>query len=225
MDDKALIESLTTVGARRPSRIDPRESGLMRAAVLVAAPAWLAGIATATLSRILRARLPLFVLHERVGFGRAVLWVPKIATASVAENERRLGGLVQLATGPPAELDVDGRVEHWLRVTGADELPQLLLVVAGSMRLVGPRPVTADELAEMAPEGSDAGIDHLHPGIVGLWQLLDRHRYELRERRDLDMLMIDNWSRTLRARILGMSVRQLATRVLRRSAPSQLNAV
>lgn len=217
MRDHELVASLTSADARRPEGINPRESAPMRTAVLVAAPFWLAGIAAGALSRLVRGRLPLFVWHERAGFQRSPLWVPKIATASVAENERRLGGLVQLATGPPRELDVDGRVERWMRATGADELPQLLLVVAGSMRLVGPRPVTPDELAEMALGERDVGVDYLQPGLVGLWQLLDRDRYLLQERRDLDMIMIDNWSRALRRRILGISVRQAIARVTRTS--------
>jgi len=216
MRDQQLIETVISPDAARPDRIDPAESLMMRLLVLLAAPFWVGLIGAASLSRVVRGKFPIIVLHERIGFGWKQLWVPKIATASVSGNERRLGGLVEVATGPPVELEVDGSVERWLRRTGADEIPQLLLVVAGSMRLVGPRPVTEPELREMAAAGDAVGIDFLQPGLIGLWQVLDRHGYELDERRDLDIAMIDNWSPRVRRRLLILSLRQAIGRLTAR---------
>ncbi|AYG62881.1 sugar transferase [Rhizobium jaguaris] len=66
----------------------------------------------------------------------------------------------------------DPRV-HWLgkylRMSSADELPQLLNVLRGEMSLVGPRPVVA---AELERYGSQLHCYvALQPGITGLWQV------------------------------------------------------
>jgi lipopolysaccharide/colanic/teichoic acid biosynthesis glycosyltransferase len=64
------------------------------------------------------------------------------------------------------------RVGRWLRATGLDELPQLANVLLGDMSLVGPRPLTQDDVARLGWD--DAGHDmrwRLRPGIVGLAQL------------------------------------------------------
>lgn len=209
--DRATLKSLAAYGAVRPGSIRPRESTLVRALVLVASPGWIAAIGGAVLLRLLRGRLPVIVLHRRIGFARRPLLVPKIASAAVASNSRRFGGLVEVADGAPATLHVEDGPERWLRRTGLDELPQLLLVLAGTMRLVGPRPVTSEELSEMGPD--EVGVDVLAPGLTGLWQVLDRHAYSLPERGNLDQMMIDNWSPRLRRRLLLLSVGQAIERL------------
>lgn len=70
-----------------------------------------------------------------------------------------------------------GRV---LRKTSLDELPQLFNVLRGDMSLVGPRPVTRDELAYYgASIGCYASVK---PGMTGLWQVSGRSEigYEAR---------------------------------------------
>ena len=206
--DETLLAELTNPDAIRPADIRPCESLIVRLLVVLFAPMWGAIFGAALLWRLLRNRRPVLIFHERVGYQRSPLWVPKIATTSIASNQQRYGGLIEVATGPPAELVVADRFEHWLRHSGVDELPQLSLVIRGKMRLVGPRPVTPDELAQMADGGAEVGVDIVQPGLVGLWQVLDRHRYELGERRELDLLMINNWSPWLRRRILTIALRQ-----------------
>lgn len=211
--DQSLVDELVAHRSARPTTIRPEESLLMRLVVFVASPVWVSAIVVAALVRLCRLRRPALVLHERVGYGRTRLWVPKIATASVATNDRRLFGLVEVATGPPAELAVDGWFERWLRSTGFDELPQLALVLFGRMRIVGPRPVTSHELEIMARGETEVGIDILQPGLIGLWQVLDRHAYLLPERRRLDILMVDNWSARLRWRLVLLSGQQVMDRL------------
>jgi len=212
-DDEELIESLVSSDATRPVVVSPAESVFWRMVVAMTSPLWLGIVVVAIANRAVRGQLPLFVLHERVGFRRSPLRVPKVATAAVASNQRRCAGLIEVATGAPVELEVGGRSDLWMRSMGVDELPQLALVLAGKMRLVGPRPVTQSELDEMIEDGAEVGIDVLHPGMVGLWQVLDRHGYELDERRQLDMVMIDNWSGRLRRQLLRLAARQALARL------------
>jgi len=84
-------------------------------------------------------------------------------------------------------------VGRFLRRTSLDELPQILNVLRGEMSLVGPRPVTKNEIDYRYRE---AGEDYflVKPGMTGLWQVSGRSErgYEIRIR--LDLWYIRNWS-------------------------------
>ncbi len=85
------------------------------------------------------------------------------------------------------------RVGRFLRRTSLDELPQIVNVLRGEMSLVGPRPVTQEELASRYRENGEIyGL--VKPGITGLWQVSGRsiRGYEIRVR--LDLWYIRNWS-------------------------------
>ncbi|SEK88030.1 exopolysaccharide production protein ExoY [Roseovarius azorensis] len=92
------------------------------------------------------------------------------------------------------------RVGWILRTYSVDELPQLLNVLAGSMSLVGPRPVVRDELSLY----SDAVQFYLsaHPGITGLWQVSGRSDVGYDTRIELDKSYVQNWSLLLDCAIL-----------------------
>lgn len=83
----------------------------------------------------------------------------------------------------------DPRV-HWLgkllRMTSADELPQLINVLRGEMSLVGPRPIIAEEIERY---GANAHVYlSMTPGLTGMWQVNRRQdtSYEERVQYDLD---------------------------------------
>ena len=64
------------------------------------------------------------------------------------------------------------RVGRWLRRTGLDETAQFFNVLRGDMRVVGPRPLTASDVARLGWE--DARFDGrwtAQPGITGLAQV------------------------------------------------------
>lgn len=78
------------------------------------------------------------------------------------------------------------RIGEFLRKSSLDELPQLLNVLKGEMSLVGPRPVTAEELVHYeAHAGLDAYL-HTMPGVTGLWQVSGRSDTTYGERIMLD---------------------------------------
>ena len=66
-----------------------------------------------------------------------------------------------------------GRFGRWLRASGLDELPQLVNVLRGEMRLVGPRPLPCD----YTPLFSAAEAERLRvrPGLFGLAQARGRN--------------------------------------------------
>jgi lipopolysaccharide/colanic/teichoic acid biosynthesis glycosyltransferase len=64
------------------------------------------------------------------------------------------------------------RVGRVLRATGLDELPQFVNILRGDMSAVGPRPLTADDVARLGWNG--AAFDfrwECRPGLTGLAQL------------------------------------------------------
>ena len=77
------------------------------------------------------------------------------------------------------------RIGRFLRRTSLDELPQLWNVLKGDMSLVGPRPVTVDELEYY---GQAAAIyATVRPGLTGPWQIGGRNRVSFETRVRIDV--------------------------------------
>ncbi len=83
-------------------------------------------------------------------------------------------------------------VGRLIRKTNLDELPQLFNVLRGDMSLVGPRPMTEQQVAEYG-ERFTAYI-RMRPGITGLWQTNGRNETTFVERARLDAWYVRNWS-------------------------------
>lgn len=97
-----------------------------------------------------------------------------------------------------------------LRRTSLDELPQLLNVLRGEMRLVGPRPVTVDELARYG----DVRWHYMQvrPGMTGLWQVSGRNNTTYDERVAFDRRYIEQRSFWLDLRILARTLKVVVMR-------------
>jgi lipopolysaccharide/colanic/teichoic acid biosynthesis glycosyltransferase len=87
-----------------------------------------------------------------------------------------------------------------LRRYSLDELPQLFNVLLGQMSLVGPRMITAPELAKYG-RYTDVLLTS-KPGITGYWQVNGRQEVEFSERVQMDMYYLANWSFLLDLKIL-----------------------
>ena len=84
---------------------------------------------------------------------------------------------------------VTSPLARFYRQFSIDELPQLLHVVTGRMRLVGPRPITFAEWDRYYGERAVEVLD-VAPGITGLWQVLGRNRLTYEQRRKLDLFYV-----------------------------------
>lgn len=184
---------------------------VLSAGLLAALSPVVAGTALAV--SLVSRRTP-FIAHRRVGWYGDTLWMLKLRTMwgahVTAQGCRR--GLVEYIDdddGPghkhPADPRVASRLARFCRRHSIDELPQLWHVIRGEMALVGPRPVTVEELDRYY--GSDAGEILKHrPGIAGLWQVSGRNRLTDSERRKLDLEAVRNRSLWLYVRILFRTV-------------------
>lgn len=80
-----------------------------------------------------------------------------------------------------------------LRRSSLDELPQLINVVRGQMSLVGPRPVTSEQLGTYAPDHREAYLS-IKPGVTGPWQVNGRSGVSYPGRVALDRAYAADWS-------------------------------
>lgn len=88
------------------------------------------------------------------------------------------------AAGGSITIGGDRRVTPFgriLRATKLDELPQLLNVVGGEMSVVGPRPLTSNEVAAIPVEQARQ-VYAARPGMTGISQLVFVHEEELLSR-------------------------------------------
>jgi undecaprenyl-phosphate galactose phosphotransferase len=161
---------------------------------------------------------PIFFAHERIGRHGRPFRCLKFRTMAV-DAEARLRDI--LANDPEAaaewrrsrKLKNDPRVTRvglWLRKTSLDELPQLLNVLRGDMSLVGPRPVTREEVEQYG--SSRVYYLQARPGITGLWQVSGRNDLDFRRRVHLDTWYVKNWSLLRDIVILVMTVRVVFAR-------------
>ncbi len=141
-----------------------------------------------------------FYSHRRVGMGGREFGCLKFRTMREDAAER-LAAL--LASGPEIrreweetrKLKDDPRVTllgNLLRRSSLDELPQLLNVLLGHMSLVGPRPVTSEELPRYA-EHLEAYLT-VRPGLTGHWQTSGRSDVSYQSRVLMDAEYAQDWS-------------------------------
>ena len=96
------------------------------------------------------------------------------------------------------------KVGNFLRKTSLDELPQLLNVLKGEMSLVGPRPIVEGEIEKYGEYYRF--FTAVKPGMTGLWQVSGRNDVGYKERVELDVWYVKNWSVELDLSILQKTV-------------------
>jgi len=155
---------------------------------------------------------PALFRHRRVGFRGKYFDCLKFRTMAT-DASARLRDLLESDPTAAAEWATTRKLRHDPRVTpiGAilrksslDELPQLFNVLKGDMSIVGPRPVTDEELVRY----SDAIEAYLscRPGITGLWQVSGRSTTTYEQRVEYDAFYARNWSMALDAKILIVTI-------------------
>ncbi len=84
------------------------------------------------------------------------------------------------------------KVGKFLRTTSLDELAQVINVLKADMSLIGPRPYMLNESKKLGD--NKHFILKVRPGITGLWQVSGRNNLTFKERNELEVWYIKNWS-------------------------------
>ena len=185
-------------------RIEPAVAAI---ALFAAAPLL---FAVALVILVLARRTPL-VRHRRVGWRGEELPVLKLRTMwEPGQRWRSVFRIEEVSNVlPAAKSEADGRVTSrfaaWCRRYSIDEIPQLYHVMRGRMSLVGPRPITLEELEQHYGSSIHAVLS-LRPGLTGLWQMRGRSRLTYAQRRRLDVWLAAHASPGLYLWILWRSI-------------------
>lgn len=169
---------------------------------------------------------PVFYRHERVGRGGRRVDVFKFRTMKLEFSRgERYGGdaaehaFAELMADPTLQQEFEAsyklqddprvtRLGAFLRRTSIDELPQFINVLLGDLSLVGPRPITIEEIDRYGAAGRE--LLNVKPGITGYWQINGRSDLDYADRVRLDLAYVGDWSLGLDLTILGKTIRSVA---------------
>jgi exopolysaccharide production protein ExoY len=155
---------------------------------------------------------PALFRHKRVGFNGKYFDCLKFRTM-VTDAPDRLRQLLDSDPMAAAEWAAHRKLRYDPRITtigvilrksSLDELPQLFNVLRGDMSIVGPRPVTEEELVRYS--SSVGAYLACRPGITGLWQVSGRSNATYNRRVACDTFYAHNWSMVLDAKILIVTI-------------------
>jgi len=151
---------------------------------------------------------PIFFGQRRLGLGGGEFICWKFRTMT-RDAERRRDEVLHLNTtnGPTFKHPRDPRVTTvgvFLRRTSIDEIPQLWNVLAGTMSLVGPRPLP---LIENKYQGDQVLRLSVKPGLTCTWQVSGRSNISFDQWMEMDLEYI-------RTRSIGQDLRLIARTVL-----------
>jgi exopolysaccharide production protein ExoY len=168
--------------------------------------------AVAAVVAVLSGRSPLVAI-ARAGRRGKCIWLIKLRTMWGGDDTASAGGSlverIDSARVPEFKAESDPRVTSsfasFCRRYSIDEAPQLWHVVRGEMALVGPRPLTYEELDTYYGYDADEVLS-IKPGLTGLWQVRGRNSLTYRERLELDLYLVRCWSPRLYLSILAATI-------------------
>ena len=161
--------------------------------VFLTLPLWLPLMILIALFIKLVSKGPVFFQQCRVGLDEKFFFILKFRSmrqnAETNTHSAHLHDLMQ-TNQPMTKLDASGDPRlipggRLLRLSGLDELPQLINVLRGEMSLVGPRPCTPEEFYRY--QEKDKARFRFPPGLTGWWQVNGKNRTTFRQMLDLDL--------------------------------------
>ncbi len=153
---------------------------------------------------------PVFYLQKRRTSGGREFLMYKFRTM-VMDAEHMKTELPNEAEGPVFKMRNDPRVTRFgrfLRRTCLDEIPQFLNILRGEMSLVGPRPLSIEEM-ESHKKWMELRLN-VKPGLTGLWQIKRTNDKKFSEWLKYDKEYIENQSMLLDLKIILLTVFAIA---------------
>ena len=118
--------------------------------------------------------------QERVGRGGRVIRVLKLRSmvADAGDVQKYLSPEQLRQWEVERKVDDDPRITkvgRFIRKRSIDEVPQFLNVLKGDLSVIGPRPITREELEQHFTDEERDELLSVRPGITGLWQATERN--------------------------------------------------
>ncbi|MEW6658367.1 MAG: sugar transferase [Thermodesulfobacteriota bacterium] len=151
---------------------------------------------------------PVFFRQIRAGRkGKDFIMFKFRSMVSDAEDLKRELHAFNEVDGPMFKIMADPRITRvgkFLRDTNLDEIPQLWNVLKGDMSLVGPRPLSMEEM-RFNPKWRDCRLAVL-PGVTGLWQAKAHDKVFFNEWIRYDLEYVHHCSLWLDLKIIFLTV-------------------
>lgn len=194
-------ENAPPVGSGRPRPGLPRAADVAIAAtVLLVLSPLLAAIAVLLK---LDSRGPVLFKQIRVGRYERPFQLYKLRTMTLGSDPVGVGTKLE---GDDPRIT---RVGRWLRRLSIDEVPNLINVLRGEMRIVGPRPTIPSQVALFSDR--QRRRHDVRPGMTGWAQINGRVGLEWGERIELDIYYVEHRSLTLDVLILARTAWQVVS--------------
>jgi Undecaprenyl-phosphate galactose phosphotransferase WbaP len=142
----------------------------------------------------------IFFRHQRMGKDGLPFHVCKFRTMA-RDSDVRLAERLANSEDARQEWKRDHKLRNDPRITpiggflrkfSVDELPQFWNVLRGEMSVVGPRPISYEEISRYGDKF--AAYSNVRPGITGLWQVSGRNEMSYSNRVGIDTYYVDHWS-------------------------------
>lgn len=137
--------------------------------------------------------------QERVGRGGRTIKIFKLRSmvADAGDVQKYLSPEQLHQWEVERKVDDDPRITkigQFIRKCSIDEMPQFLNVLNGDLSVIGPRPITRDELEQHFSDEEKAELLSVQPGITGLWQATDRNEatFESGLRQKIELRYVQN---------------------------------
>jgi len=180
--------------------------------ILLSVPFWIPFLVIVAVLIKLDSPGPVFYSQKRLGYdGKEIkIWKFRSMSLNADKDLERL-----LNQHPPSKLEWEQnfklkrdprvtRFGNFLRRTSLDEFPQIWNILWGEMSIIGPRPIVREEIPLYGKEFEI--YKQVLPGLTGMWQISGRNDLPYRERVNLDVYYVQNWSIWLDIHILIHSV-------------------
>lgn len=156
---------------------------------------------------------PVFYAHTRIGYGGKPFPCLKFRTM-VPDADQMLKTYLSAHPEAQAEWDQHRKLKHdpriiplvgnLMRRLSLDELPQFFNVLRGEMSVVGPRPLTVDEVNDYGEAARR--YKAARPGITGLWQVSGRSEISFRDRIELDCRYVATCNMASDVRLIAKTI-------------------